>query len=54
MNSHIAAVMAAERRCDLQELAERDRAALDAGRRRSRRERVGSFRKLRRGTPRTR
>jgi hypothetical protein len=54
MNPHIAAKLAAERRCDLLELAVRDRAALDGSRRRGLRERVGAYRRLRRATARTR
>ncbi len=54
MNSHIAAAMAAERRCDLQELATRRRAALDLRRRQGLPGRVGVYRRLRRSSTRSR
>ena len=54
MNSHIATVMAAERHCDLQELAARRRAALDGRRSESLRERVAAYRRFRRAVTRTR
>ena len=54
MNSHIAAVIAAERHCDLKELATRRRAALGLRRRQDSPRRVGVYRRLRRSTTRTR
>jgi len=54
MNSHIAAAVAAEHRCDLQEIAARRRTALSARQRYSWRERVGALRRLRRTEARTR
>jgi hypothetical protein len=54
MNPHIAAEMAAERRCDLQEIAARQRIALSGRTRRNWRERVGAYRRLRRAGARAR
>jgi hypothetical protein len=47
MNPHIAAALAAERRCDLQEIGARQRAALSARTRHSWRKRIGGLRGLR-------
>ena len=46
MNSHIAAAMAAERHCDLQEIAGRRRTALSARAHHGWRERIGALRRL--------